>query len=132
MAKKTEPKRRLIDMGSEGEKKYSFSRAVAQGDWCFVAGTVGQNYKTGEMPESAAQQASNAFANIQSALKAAGFEIGHTVRVQYTISDRKYIDEVTPVLAQVFGKIRPAATMVVADLVSPEMKFEIEVTAFRG
>lgn len=130
--KKAEPKRILVSMGSEGEKKFSFSRALVQGDWCFVAGTVGYDYQKGEMPEDVAEQARNAFANIMAALKTGGFEIGHTVRVQYTITDRKYIDDVVPVLKQVYGEILPAATMVVCDLVDPAMKIEIEVTAFRG
>ena len=130
--KKTEPKRKLISMGSNGEKNYSFSRALVQGDWCFVAGTVGDDYNTGEIPDSVVQQAHNAFANIMAAMKAGGFELGHTVRVQYTITDRKYIPEVQPVLKQYFGEIRPAATMVVTDLVDPKMKIEIEVTAFKG
>ena len=130
--KKTEPKRKLISMGSHGEKHYSFSRALVQGDWCFVAGTVGDDYKTGEIPDSVVQQAHNAFSNIIAAMKAGGFELGHTVRVQYTITDRKYIPEIQPVLRQYFGEIRPAATMVVTDLVDPKMKIEIEVTAFKG
>lgn len=131
-AKKEDPKRVLISSGSEGEKKYSFSRALVQGDWCFVSGTVGYDYNKGELPDSAAEQARNAFANIMAALSTAGFEIGHTVRVQYTMSDRKYIDEVLPALKHVYGEILPAATMVIADLVDPAMKIEIEVTAFRG
>ncbi|NNE58742.1 MAG: RidA family protein [Hellea sp.] len=130
--KKADPKRKLISMGSNGEKNYSFSRAVVQGDWCFVAGTVGDDYNTGEIPESVVQQAHNTFANIMAAMKAGGFELGHAVRVQYTVSDRKYIPEVRPVLKQYFGEIRPAATMVVADLVDPKMKIEIEVTAYKG
>ena len=130
--KKTEPKRKLISMGSNGETNYSFSRALVQGDWCFVAGTVGDDYTTGEIPESVVQQAHNAFANVMAAMKAGGFELGHTVRVQYTVSDRKYIPELQPVLKKYFGEIRPAATMVVTDLVDPKMKIEIEVTAFKG
>ena len=130
--KKTEPKRKLISMGSHGEKHYSFSRALVQGDWCFVAGTVGDDYNTGEIPDGVVQQAHNAFSNIIAAMKAGGFELGHTVRVQYTITDRKYIPDVQPVLKQYFGEIRPAATMVVTDLVDPKMKIEIEVTAFKG
>lgn len=126
------PKRTLISMGSEGESKFSFSRAVVQGDWCFVAGTVGYDYSKNELPEDAAQQAHNTFANIMAALRTAGFELGHTIRVQYTVSDRKYIDAIVPVIRQHFGAILPAATMVVADLVDPAMKIEIEVTAFRG
>ena len=117
---------------SEGEKNYAMSRAVVQGDWCFVSGTVGYDYTKGELPESAAQQAQNTFANIMAALKQGGFELGHTVRVQYTLSDRKYIKEVLPVIQQHYGAILPAATMVIADLVDDKMKVEIEVTCFKG
>ena len=129
--KKIDPKRMLITL-SEGEKTYGMSRAVVQGDWCFVSGTVGYDYTKGELPESAAQQAQNTFANIMAALKQGGFELGHTVRVQYTVSDRKYIKEVLPVIQQHYGAILPAATMVIADMVDEKMKIEIEVTAFRG
>ncbi len=128
---KPKPKRQLITL-SEGEKSYAMSRAVVQGDWCFVSGTVGYDYSSGELPEDPAQQAMNTFANIQAALKAGGFELGHTVRVQYTLTDRAHMDAVLPVIRQHFGNILPAATMVIADLVDERMKVEIEVTAFKG
>ncbi len=127
----SDPKRKLISL-SDGEKNFAMSRAVVQGDWCFVSGTVGYNYAKGELPESAAQQAQNTFTNIMAALSQAGFELGHTIRVQYTLSDRKYMDEVMPIIRKHFGAILPAATMVIADMVDPKMKIEIEVTAFRG
>ena len=125
------PTRKFIQL-SEGELNYAMSRAVVQGDWCFVSGTVGYDYNKNELPESAAQQAQNTFTNIMTALKAAEFELGHNIRVQYTVSDRKYIPEVLPVIQQHFGAILPAATMVIADLVDEKMKVEIEVTAFKG
>ncbi|MEM8812332.1 MAG: RidA family protein, partial [Pseudomonadota bacterium] len=46
--------------------------------------------------------------------------------------DRAYVDRVFPILGETFGAIRPAATMVVCDLNTPEMKIEIEVTAKRS
>ena len=128
---KTEPKRKLIQL-SEGELAYSMSRAVVQGDWCFVSGTVGYDYAKGELPESAAQQTSNAFVNIMAALKQADFELGHTVRVQYTVSDSKYVKEILPIIKQYMGNILPAATMVVAGMVDEKMKVEVEVTCFKG
>jgi len=136
MAKKTTkkpaaPKRRLISL-SEGEKNYAMSRAVVQGDWCFVSGTVGYDYSKGELPESAAQQALNTFANIMAAMKEGGFELGHTIRVQYTVSDQKYIKEVLPIIKAHFDNILPAATMIIAGMVDPKMKIEIEVTAYKG
>jgi len=131
MAKKPDAKRKFIQL-SEGEKTYAMSRAVVQGDWCFVSGTVGYDNNSGELPESVAQQAQNTFANIMAALNAAGFELGHTIRVQYTVSDRKYVEEVLPVLRKHFGAILPAATMVIAEMVDARMKIEIEVTCFKG
>ena len=129
MAKK--PTRKFISL-SEGEKAYAMSRAVIQGDWCFVSGTVGYDYSKGELPESAAQQTSNAFANIMAAIKETDFELGHTIRVQYTVSDRKYVKEILPVIKQYMGNILPAATMVIAGMVDEKMKVEVEVTAFKG
>jgi len=58
------PTRQFIQL-SEGEKNYAMSRAVVQGDWCFVSGTMGYDYKKEELPESAAQQAMNTFTNIR-------------------------------------------------------------------
>ena len=124
-------KRQFISL-SEGETTYAMSRAVVHGDWCFVSGTVGYDYTTGELPDDPAQQAVNTFANIKAALKAGGFELGHTIRVQYTLTDRAHVDAVLPVIRQHFAQIRPAATMVIADLVDEQMKVEIEVTAYRG
>ena len=37
---KEKPTRKFIQL-SEGEIAYAMSRAVVQGDWCFVSGTVG-------------------------------------------------------------------------------------------
>jgi enamine deaminase RidA (YjgF/YER057c/UK114 family) len=123
--------RRLVSTGSPFEAKYAYSRAVAQGDWCFVAGTTGYDYKTMKMPASALDQARNAFATIAETLDKAGFALADVVRVQYTITDPSVQEEIAPALSEAFGNVRPAGTMVVAGLVAPEMKVEIEVTALR-
>jgi len=64
-------------------------------------------------------------------LAEAGFEMADIVRVQYTVTDVALVDRLVPVLGQAMSAIRPAATMVIAGLIRPEMKVEIEVTAFR-
>ena len=121
-----------ISTGSPFEEEFAYSRAVVRGDWCFVAGTTGYDYATMTMPEGAAAQARNAFATIARTLGEAGFAMGDVVRVQYTITDPAWRSEIAPELRAVLGAVRPAATMVVAGLNEPEMKVEIEVTAFRG
>ena len=124
--------RRLVSTGSPFEKLAGYSRAVVQGDWCFVSGTTGYDYETMTMPETVEQQARNIFATIAGALDDAGFALSDVVRATYIVTDVAYKDDVFKVTGEVFGDIRPAATMVVAGLIQPEMKVEIEVTAFRG
>ena len=124
--------RRLISTGSPFEKTMGYSRAVVQGDWCFVAGVTGYDYSTMSMPDDPAAQAENCFSTIEVVLIEAGFLMADIVRVQYTVTDRALVEPVRPVLGRHLGEIRPAATMVIAGLIEPEMKIEIEVTAFRG
>ncbi|AVW92526.1 RidA family protein [Celeribacter baekdonensis] len=124
--------RKLISSGSAFEATMGYSRAVAQGDWCFVSGTTGYDYATMTMPDSIADQARNCFETISNALEQAGFSLSDAVRVQYTVSDKTLVDELIPALGEFLSDIRPAATMVIADLIKPEMKVEIEITAFKG
>jgi enamine deaminase RidA (YjgF/YER057c/UK114 family) len=84
------------------------------------------------IPEAPVDQARVAFATIERTLTEAGFAMTDIVRVQYTIVDASIRSQVAPALREALGGVRPAATMVVASLNEPEMKIEIEVTAFRG
>jgi enamine deaminase RidA (YjgF/YER057c/UK114 family) len=124
--------RRLISTGSPFEKAAGYSRAVVEGDTCFVAGTTGYDYATMTMPEGVAAQVRNAFRTIESALREAGFELADIVRVVYYVLGAKDADAVFSVSGEVLRDIRPAGTiLVVAGLLTPEMKVEIEVTAKR-
>ncbi len=124
--------RRLISTGSPFEKAAGYSRAVVQGDFCFVAGTTGYEYATMVMPADVTAQARNCFKTIASALADAGFSLADVVRATYYVTDRADADAVLAVCGEHFGDIRPAATiLVVAGLLKPEMKVEIEVTALR-
>jgi len=125
-------KRRLISTGSPFEATMGYSRAVVQGDWCFVSGVTGYDYETMQMPEGVDQQARNCFATIAKVLGEAGFEFNDIARVQYTVVDAALVDALVPALGETLGEIRPAATMIIAGLIKPEMLIEIEVTAYRG
>ncbi|MGE4322534.1 MAG: RidA family protein [Sphingobium sp.] len=124
--------RQLISSGSPFEAQVGYSRAVVQGDWCFVAGTTGADPETRVMPESVVEQGRNALAVIGKALADAGFSFADVVRVTYYVTDPAYWDDLGQASAPVFGDIRPAASCVVVGLIKPEMKIEIEVTAYRG
>jgi enamine deaminase RidA (YjgF/YER057c/UK114 family) len=124
--------RRLISTGSPFEKTAGFSRAVIDGDFAFVAGTTGYDYTTMTMPDDVTSQSRNCFKTIQAALKEGGFALTDIVRATYYVTDVKYADALFAVSGEFFGEIRPAATLlVVAGLLKPEMKVEIEVTAKR-
>jgi enamine deaminase RidA (YjgF/YER057c/UK114 family) len=124
--------RKLISSGSPFEATVGYSRAVVQGDWCFVAGTTGYDYATMTMPVDVKDQAANALNTIAKALAEGGFAVTDIVRATYYISDAAYWSVIGPVLGGVFADIRPASTCLVTGLVTPEMKIEIEVTAFKG
>ena len=121
----------MISSGSEFEKIIGYSRAVVSGDWCFVAGTTGYDYQTMQMPETVTEQIHNCFATISNALQEAGFNLDDVVRANYIISDEKYVAEAQPIFGTYFHTHRPASTMFIAQLVKPEMKVEIEITAHK-
>ena len=124
--------RRLISSGSPFEATAGYSRAVVDGEWIFVAGTTGFDYAQMTIVEDPAEQTRQAFRNIEKALTEAGGTLADVVRVHYYMPDIADWPTIVPVLGEVFGAIRPAATALVCGLVDPRMKIEIEVTARLG
>lgn len=123
--------RKLISTGSPFEKTAGYSRAVVQGDWCFVSGTTGYDYASMTLPESVEDQTRNCLATIAKTLEQAGFGMEDVVRCHYYLTTQADVPVVFPILGEAFGDIRPAATMLICDLIEPQMKVEIEVTALR-
>ena len=123
---------RRISSGSVFEQRIGYSRAVVDGDMVHVSGTTGYDYASMTMPEDAGQQARNALATIAGVLEEAGAGLEDVVRVRYYLTDMAHYEALCTVAGEVFGDIRPAATMVVCGLTTPEMKLEIEVTARIG
>jgi enamine deaminase RidA (YjgF/YER057c/UK114 family) len=123
--------RRLISSGSPFEAEVGYSRAVVDDEWIFVAGTTGFDYAQMTIAEDPAEQARQAFRNIEAALTEGGATLADVVRVRYYVPDPADWPAITPVLGEVFGAIRPVATALFCGLVDPRMKIEIEVTARR-
>ena len=122
--------RRLISSGSPFEKAYGYSRAVVSGDEVHIAGTTGYDYARMAMPDDPAEQARNIFSTFAAILKDTGGELADIVRVRVYVTDHAYCEPVLKVQGEVFGAIRPAGTIViVAGLLKPEMKVEIEADA---
>jgi enamine deaminase RidA (YjgF/YER057c/UK114 family) len=123
--------RRLISSGSSFERDIGYSRAVVDGDWVFVAGTTGFDYRAMTVPEDLLAQAEQCVQNIKTALEQAGASLRDVVRVTYIFPKAEDFPQCWPVLRKHFGDVRPAATMISAGLADPRMRLEIEVTARR-
>jgi enamine deaminase RidA (YjgF/YER057c/UK114 family) len=124
--------RRLISSGSTFETDIGYSRAVVDGEWVFVSGTTGFDYRTMTIAEDVVEQAGQCFRNIEAALRDAGSSLADVVRVTYMLPSASDFPACWPVLRRHFGSIRPAATMIQVGLADPRMKIEIEVTARIG
>lgn len=122
--------RRRVSSGSRWEGPYGYSRAVVIGDTCWVAGTTDPG---SEHPDDAAAQAREALGVIERALAEVGFGLADVVRTRMYVIDPAHAASVAEVHGQVFGDIRPAATLVVVSaLIEPGLLVEIEVDAVRA
>lgn len=123
--------RRLISSGSSFEKAWGYSRAVVQGDWIFVSGTTGFDYAKMTIADDPVAQTRQAFRNIEEALsQAGGAPLGSIVRATYYVPRAEDWPVVAPVIGEILGGSRPAATALVCALIDPRMRIEVEVTAY--
>ena len=126
--------RRRVSSGGPWEAVGGYSRALAVGDACFVAGTTDAG-PDGESlhPGDAAGQARAAFAIVEGALGEAGFSLDEVVRTRMYITDPADADAVAAVHGELFAHVRPAATLVVvARLMRASLLVEVEAEARRG
>ena len=123
---------RHISSGSSFEAEFGYARAVIDGDMIYVSGTTGYDYATMTIPADVGEQARNSLDTIAGTLEQAGSSLKDVVAVRYYLTDRTDMDRVVAVVGPMFREIRPAATMVICDLIREEMKIEIEVTARIG
>ncbi len=121
-----------LSSGSTFEELAGYSRIFVDGDVIYVSGTTGMDYETMTLSDDVEDQTHQTFKNIEAALKRVSSCLDDVVRVQYTITDKAYFNQVAPIWGGYFKKAKPAATCVVAGLIDDKMKIEIEVTARRG
>lgn len=110
--------------GSPFEEQVGYARAVRVGPLVVVAGTTAPG-------DGIADQAREVFRRIEIALAEAGAALTDVIRTRMFVTDITRWPEVAAVHAEVFGAIRPVATMVeVTALISPELLVEIEAEAY--
>lgn len=125
--------RRRVSSGSPYERSYGYSRAIAVGDSCWVAGTTDAGPDgTTLHPDDAAAQARAAFGIAIRALGEAGFTIEDVVRTRMYVVRAADATAVAEVNGELFGEVRPASTLVtVAGLIEPSVLVEVELEAHR-
>ena len=116
----------LVSSGSDLESTVGYSRAVRVGPHVTVAGTTGPG-----PADDIGAQTREALLRIEIALHEAGAVLSDVVRTRVYVTDISRWREVAAVHAEIFGEVRPAATMVeVAALIAPELLVEIEADAY--
>jgi enamine deaminase RidA (YjgF/YER057c/UK114 family) len=104
-----------------------FSRAVRIGKYVYVAGTG----PIGSDDSDVSDQTDQCLTIIAAALKEAGSSIEHVYRTRIYLTDCNDWEAVGRIHGKFFSITRPAATMVVvAGLLNPDWKVEIEADAF--
>jgi enamine deaminase RidA (YjgF/YER057c/UK114 family) len=126
--------RRRVSSGGPWEARFGYSRAVVDGDSCWVSGTTDagpDGHST--HPDDPGGQAREAFAIAERALASAGFSLADVVRTRMFVTDIGRSAEVLTIHGELFGEIRPASTIVeVSALIEPSLLVEIELEARRG
>jgi enamine deaminase RidA (YjgF/YER057c/UK114 family) len=103
-----------------------FSRAVRIGNHVYVSGTG----PVGADDASPADQTRVALDLIKTALEKAGASFEHVYRTRMFLAHVEDWEEIGRAHGEVFGNILPASTMVVAALLNPKWRIEIEADAY--
>ncbi len=125
--------RERTSSGSPYEASIGFSRAVRVGERILVSGTAPVEADGSSTPGDAEAQARRCFEIILTAVAELGGTIADVVRTRMFLVDAADAEGVGRAHGAVFGKVRPAATMVVVSaLLRPEWRVEIEAEAVVG
>lgn len=116
--------------GSPYEERYGFSRGVRVGRRIEIAGTAPVPVEGQPVADTAYAQMLRCGEISIAALEQLGATAADIVRTRMFITDPADSDEIGRAHRDVFGSVAPAATMVVvAALLEPDWKVEIEVEA---
>jgi enamine deaminase RidA (YjgF/YER057c/UK114 family) len=117
--------RQNISGSSPYEPVIGFSRAVRIGKVVHVSGTG----PVGAEDLSAAEQTRVVLKIIEAALLQAGAKFEHVYRTRMFIAHQEDWEAIGRAHGEVFAEIRPASTMVVAAMLNPKWRVEIEAEA---
>lgn len=128
----SEGKREWVGSGVSWEELYGYSRAVRVQDRIYVSGTTATGPDGLVAPGDAAGQARYALDKIEKAITELGGRLEDVVRTRVFVSRLEDWEAVASVHGERFSKVRPANTLVRADLIGEEYLVEIEAEAIVG
>lgn len=122
--------RQQISTGTPWEAMAGYSRAVRIGTQVAVSGTTASN-ADGEVqhPGDAGAQATYIIRKIEAALNSAGAQLSDVIRTRIFVANIEDWEAVARAHGVIFGDIRPANTLVRAQMIDPRMLVEIEADA---
>ena len=124
--------RQRVSSGLPYELILGYSRAVRVDNQVYVSGTTPQ-WPDGSVNSDAEMQVRRCFEIIEKALMEAGSGLADVVRTRVFLTDPLDVHAVERVHGELFHEIRPAnSTVIVAALLNPAWKVEIEVDAVVG
>lgn len=124
--------RQRVSSGLPYELILGYSRAVRVDNQVYVSGTTPQ-WPDGTVNSDAEMQVRRCFEIIEKALMEAGSGLADVVRTRVFLTDPLDVHAVERVHGELFHEIRPAnSTVIVAALLNPAWKVEIEVDAVVG
>jgi enamine deaminase RidA (YjgF/YER057c/UK114 family) len=122
---------RRISSGGPWEASIGYSRAVVVDRWVLTAGCTATVDGQVVGVDDAYTQTLTAFGVALKAVAEAGGGAQHVVRTRMYVTDIGLLDEVGRAHGELFGDVRPAATMVgVSALAHPDHLVEVEVEAY--
>lgn len=114
------------------EERVGYSRAVKVGDTVFISGTVGLNYDTGTLPDTAAEQMERIAQNIELTITGAGGTMADIVQTIVYVTSPEVFDEIAPILKRAFGPAAPTNTALQVAFPFPGILAEVSATAILG
>lgn len=121
--------RQMTSSGTRWEEMAGYGRAVRVGGRISVSGTTAAHGNRLIGGECAASQAHFCIDKIEGALRSLGGELRDVVRTRIFVADMARWEEIARVHGRRFGGIRPASTLVGADLVGEGYLVEMEAEA---
>ena len=124
---------RRIASGTRWEPVVGYSRAVAAGDFVFVAGCTSTDGGEFVHEGDAYAQTAQALRNVAGALARLGLGLADVVRTRVYVTDISRWEEYGRAHGAAFGDVMPATSMIeVSGLVDPRMLVEVEAVAYRA